>query len=102
VGAEVVVVQVCVCVLREKREREEERKRKRETLGVYVLRSSRAQTEQYLLPAIKGFFRSISLSPDTTLQDTLRLLTLWFEYDLKWRVRSPRDSTVSLSIRGCR
>lgn len=27
-----------------------------------------------------AFFRSIALSPDSALQDTLRLLTLWFKY----------------------
>lgn len=27
-----------------------------------------------------AFFRSIALSPDSSLQDTLRLLTLWFKY----------------------
>lgn len=30
--------------------------------------------------AIHGFFRSISLSKGNSLQDTLRLLTLWFKY----------------------
>lgn len=34
----------------------------------------------HVLPAIKGFFRSISLSPTSSLQDTLRLLTLWFAH----------------------
>lgn len=32
------------------------------------------------MPAVEGFFRSISLSQGSSLQDTLRLLTLWFEY----------------------
>lgn len=32
------------------------------------------------MPAVEGFFRSISLSHGSSLQDTLRLLTLWFEY----------------------
>lgn len=35
---------------------------------------------QHLTPAIKGFFRSIALSSAQSLQDTLRLLTLWFKY----------------------
>ncbi|AOW06792.1 armadillo-type protein [Yarrowia lipolytica] len=35
---------------------------------------------QYVVPAIKGFFHSISLSNGSSLQDTLRLLTLWFRY----------------------
>jgi FKBP12-rapamycin complex-associated protein len=37
--------------------------------------------DQHLVPAIKGFFNSIALGPSTgSLQDTLRLLTLWFKY----------------------
>lgn len=35
---------------------------------------------QYAVPALKGFFRSINLSHGNSLQDTLRLLTLWFDY----------------------
>ncbi|CAH2267767.1 jg15184 [Pararge aegeria aegeria] len=34
----------------------------------------------YTIPAIKGFFKSISLSNGSSLQDTLRLLTLWFDH----------------------
>lgn len=34
----------------------------------------------HVIPAIRGFFRSISLSSTSALQDTLRLLTLWFTY----------------------
>lgn len=34
----------------------------------------------YLVPAIQGFFRSIGLSNGRSLQDSLRLLTLWFKY----------------------
>jgi FKBP12-rapamycin complex-associated protein len=34
----------------------------------------------YVLPAIRGFFKSISLSSGSSLQDTLRLLTLWFAH----------------------
>jgi FKBP12-rapamycin complex-associated protein len=34
----------------------------------------------YVVPAIRGFFKSISLSTGSTLQDTLRLLTLWFAH----------------------
>ncbi|XP_071946239.1 serine/threonine-protein kinase mTOR-like [Antedon mediterranea] len=34
----------------------------------------------YAIPAVQGFFRSISLSSSNSLQDTLRLLTLWFDY----------------------
>lgn len=35
---------------------------------------------QYAVPAVNGFFRSINLSQGNSLQDTLRLLTLWFDY----------------------
>eukprot|EP00794_Sanderia_malayensis_P007416 gene7416-8236_t len=34
----------------------------------------------YTVPAVRGFFRSIALSSGNSLQDTLRLLTIWFEY----------------------
>lgn len=34
---------------------------------------------QYTVPAVQGFFRSIQLSHGSSLQDTLRLLTLWFD-----------------------
>ncbi|KAJ6518876.1 phosphatidylinositol 3-kinase [Mycena sanguinolenta] len=34
----------------------------------------------HAVQAITGFFRSISLRSEKALQDTLRLLTLWFEY----------------------
>ncbi|GMK56480.1 hypothetical protein CspeluHIS016_0303200 [Cutaneotrichosporon spelunceum] len=34
----------------------------------------------YIIPAVEGFLRSIALSPGNSLQDTLRLLTLWFKY----------------------
>jgi FKBP12-rapamycin complex-associated protein len=33
-----------------------------------------------------GFFRSISLRDDNTLQDSLRLLTLWFKFGFEERV----------------
>lgn len=32
----------------------------------------------HVVPAIRGFFKSIELTSTSTLQDTLRLLTLWF------------------------
>ncbi|OBZ74140.1 Phosphatidylinositol 3-kinase tor2 [Grifola frondosa] len=34
----------------------------------------------HIVQAVEGFFRSISLRNENTLQDTLRLLTLWFKY----------------------
>ena len=39
---------------------------------------------KYIVPAVSGFFRSITLSDGpargNSLQDTLRLLTLWFDH----------------------
>ncbi|KAG8754899.1 phosphatidylinositol kinase- protein kinase tor1 [Ceratobasidium sp. 428] len=34
----------------------------------------------YILGAMQGFFRSIELRKTTSLQDSLRLLTMWFKY----------------------
>jgi serine/threonine-protein kinase mTOR len=34
----------------------------------------------HVVPAVRGFFRSIKLSKNSSLQDTLRLLTLWFAH----------------------
>lgn len=34
----------------------------------------------HVVPAVKGFFKSIALSDGSSLQDTLRLLTLWFAH----------------------
>jgi FKBP12-rapamycin complex-associated protein len=34
----------------------------------------------HVVPAVRGFFKSISLSTGSCLQDTLRLLTLWFAH----------------------
>ncbi|KAF2115999.1 armadillo-type protein [Lophiotrema nucula] len=34
----------------------------------------------HVVPAIHGFFKSIALSSSSSLQDTLRLLTLWFSH----------------------
>jgi len=44
-----------------------------EDLPSYLLKS-------HVIPAIRGFFRSISLSARSSLQDTLRLLRLMFRY----------------------
>ena len=35
---------------------------------------------KYCVASVTGFFRSIALSQGNSLQDTLRLLTLWFDY----------------------
>lgn len=42
--------------------------------------SSSRLIQHHVVPAIQGFFQSISLSGEKALQDTLRLLTLWFGY----------------------
>ncbi|RDL41871.1 ARM repeat-containing protein [Venustampulla echinocandica] len=34
----------------------------------------------HVVPAVRGFFKSIALSMGSSLQDTLRLLTLWFSH----------------------
>lgn len=34
----------------------------------------------HVVPSVQGFFRSIALCKGNALQDTLRLLTLWFKY----------------------
>ncbi|RYP21563.1 hypothetical protein DL765_002199 [Monosporascus sp. GIB2] len=34
----------------------------------------------HVVPAVQGFFKSIALSSGSSLQDTLRLLTLWFTH----------------------
>ncbi|WAR26259.1 MTOR-like protein [Mya arenaria] len=39
-----------------------------------------AKIHKYCVPAVVGFFKSINLSNQNSLQDTLRLLTLWFDY----------------------
>ncbi len=48
----------------------------------YTKRGSTSQEAilSHIVPAIHGFFRSIALSPRQTLQDILRLLTLWFQH----------------------
>ncbi|CAH2355370.1 serine/threonine-protein kinase Tor2p [[Candida] railenensis] len=36
--------------------------------------------QRHVVPSVKGFFHSITLSNSNSLQDTLRLLTLWFKF----------------------
>ena len=48
---------------------------KREGIAV-----SQAIVANHVVPAIVGFFKSISLASSSSLQDTLRLLTLWFAH----------------------
>lgn len=42
--------------------------------------SDQAKVVEHVVPAIRGFFKSIALSAGSSLQDTLRLLTLWFTH----------------------
>ena len=55
---------------------------------------SSAHFTTYIIPAVQGFLRSIALSPDNSLQDTLRLLTLWFQYGYQHGV----STTISQGI----
>ncbi|KAJ2062155.1 phosphatidylinositol kinase- protein kinase tor1 [Coemansia sp. S146] len=57
--------------------------------------------ERHVVPAVQGFFRAIQLSKsDTTLQDTLRLLTAWFNYSRHESVvQAVLDGLSTISIR---
>ncbi|KAI9816376.1 MAG: phosphatidylinositol kinase- protein kinase tor1 [Phylliscum demangeonii] len=50
----------------------------------------------YVIPAIRGFFKSISLSSGSSLQDTLRLLTLWFAHGGNHEVHTAIAEGLSL------
>ncbi|CAL1276558.1 unnamed protein product [Larinioides sclopetarius] len=50
------------------------------SLGSIKIASSAEYVRTYAVPAVRGFFHSIALSYGSSLQDTLRLLTLWFDY----------------------
>lgn len=57
------------------------------------------ETFAHVVMAVKGFFRSISLSQGNSLQDTLRLLTLWFKYGYQadvYKAVSDGFSTVAI------
>ncbi|CAB40167.2 TORC1 serine/threonine protein kinase Tor2 [Schizosaccharomyces pombe] len=59
-----------------------------------------AAYEQYIIPAVKGFFKSIALSKGN-LQDTLRLLNLWFKFGNNSNVINTLNvgiSTVNIDI----
>ncbi|KAK3942599.1 phosphatidylinositol 3-kinase tor2 [Diplogelasinospora grovesii] len=43
-------------------------------------RTDHAIVVQHVVPAVRGFFESIALSSGSSLQDTLRLLTLWLTH----------------------
>ncbi|KZS94646.1 atypical/PIKK/FRAP protein kinase [Sistotremastrum niveocremeum HHB9708] len=49
----------------------------------------------HTIAAMKGFFRSIALSGENALQDTLRLLTLWFKYGFNEEVNHTLVSNFS-------
>jgi FKBP12-rapamycin complex-associated protein len=54
-----------------------------EVISFYEKNAASGTTDQVLrhvFPSIEGFFRSIALSAGNSLQDTLRLLTLWFKF----------------------
>ena len=44
------------------------------------LRANQAIVLQHVVPAVRGFFESIALASGSSLQDTLRLLTLWLAH----------------------
>ncbi|KAI8680998.1 Non-specific serine/threonine protein kinase [Fusarium keratoplasticum] len=46
----------------------------------HLSRTDQAMVIEHVVPAVKGFFKSIALSAGSSLQDTLRLLTLWFTH----------------------
>lgn len=46
----------------------------------HMSRADQAFIIDHVVPAVKGFFKSIALSAGSSLQDTLRLLTLWFAH----------------------
>jgi FKBP12-rapamycin complex-associated protein len=55
----------------------------------------------HIVPAVRAFFQSIALSPGNSLQDTLRLLTLWFKYGYHGQVAqtiSEGFNSVSVDI----
>lgn len=55
----------------------------------------------HIVPAVVAFFQSIALSPGNSLQDTLRLLTLWFTYGANQEVAasiSENFNRVSVNI----
>lgn len=46
----------------------------------HMTRADQTLIIEHVVPAVKGFFKSIALSAGSSLQDTLRLLTLWFTH----------------------
>lgn len=61
--------------------------------------TSKSLLTNHVVPAINGFFRSVALSSGNSLQDTLRLLTLWFKYGYQQDVHAAiGDGLASVSI----
>jgi FKBP12-rapamycin complex-associated protein len=57
------------------------------------------QIGAFILSAVRGFFRSIALRPEQSLQDTLRLLTLWFKHGAQREVEAAlREGFSTVSI----
>lgn len=52
----------------------------RQLIFMVLQQGKEAFIYKFAAPAVEGFVRSISLSRGSSLQDTLRLLTLWFDY----------------------
>lgn len=53
----------------------------------------------HVVPAVRGFFQSIALSSNSALQDTLRLLTLWFAHGSESEVNlAVTEGFASVSI----
>ncbi|KAI4644804.1 uncharacterized protein J4E78_009623 [Alternaria triticimaculans] len=77
-----------------------------EVINSITSKSDREATEvpnniihDHVIPAIQGFFKSIALSSTSSLQDTLRLLTLWFSYGGREGVnRTITEGTKSVPI----
>lgn len=70
-----------------------------EAVSFYKKEGKHQQVASHLVPAVRGFFRSIALSPGQSLQDTLRLLTLWFQHGAQKEVESALQegfNTVSI------
>jgi serine/threonine-protein kinase mTOR len=53
----------------------------------------------HVVPAIVGFFKSIALSSSSSLQDTLRLLTMWFAHGHNVEINSAiTDGIAKISV----
>ncbi|KEY75200.1 hypothetical protein S7711_01639 [Stachybotrys chartarum IBT 7711] len=46
----------------------------------HLSRADQTMIIEHVVPAVQGFFKSIALSAGSSLQDTLRLLTMWFTH----------------------